>query len=398
MKLIKQNILPDGSGSVTLYPEEAEDMWHAYNLIAPTDLLRATAIRRVTTESATGSTSSKRVRTTLLIQVTNVDFDSIAGQLHVSGRVAAENEWVGLGSFHTLDLELERQFTLEKSDGWDSVALDVVRESLREISEGTIPAVVMQEGLANICLITEHQTVLKQTVETPIPGKRAGGGEVHDKALEKFFRVTLETLQRMVDISTPGRMLLLASPGFVAAGFQKYIFEEAKRTGNKALLGNKGNITVVHSSSGHLHSLNQVLKSKEVLSKLKDTKYAKETKTMDEFFDRLRADDGRAWYGPSEVEKAVAQGAVGRGGGVLMILNSMFRSQDIGTRKRWVSLVDKVRGDDGGQVIVLSSDHESGKRLEVLGGIAAILTYPIEDLDEETAGDSPDGFNQEPII
>ena len=42
------------------------EQWHAYNLIAPTDLLRASAIRRVTTESTTGSTSSTRVHITLL--------------------------------------------------------------------------------------------------------------------------------------------------------------------------------------------------------------------------------------------------------------------------------------------------------------------------------------------
>jgi len=34
----------------------------------------------------------------------------------------------------------------------------------------------------------------------------------------------------------------------------------------------------------------------------------------------------------------------------------------------------------------LSSDHESGQRLDALGGIAAILTYPIYDLDEDDDG------------
>lgn len=52
---------------------------------------------------------------------------------------------------------------------------------------------------------------------------------------------------------------------------------------------------------------------------------------------------------------------------------------------RWVRLVDEVK-EQGGEVRVLSSMHESGKRLEGLGGIAAILTYPIEDLDEEVDG------------
>ena len=59
---------------------------------------------------------------------------------------------------------------------------------------------------------------------------------------------------------------------------------------------------------------------------------------------------------------------------------------------RWVKLVDEVR-DQGGEVRVLSSMHESGKRLEALGGIAAILTYPIENLDEgiDDGGDLEDG-------
>ncbi|KAH8817168.1 eRF1 domain 1-domain-containing protein [Xylogone sp. PMI_703] len=381
MRLIKQNIEKDGSGTITLFPEEPEDMWHAYNLIAPNDLLRASAIRRVTTESSTGSTNSTRVHVTLLIRVTSIDFDPQAGQLHVSGRVAEENKWVKVGAYHTLDLELQRNFTLEKSDGWDSIALDVVREAVKQDKEGVVPAVVMQEGLANICLITEHQTILKQRIETGIPRKRTGRSADHDKGLEKFYQVTLETLLRHVDITLP-RPLLLASPGFTAVGFQKYILDEATRTGNKALLANKSNFVIVHCSSGHVHSLNEVLKSPEVLSKLKDTKYARETRYMDEFMTLLRKDDGRAWYGPSEVEKAVQKGAVGRGGGVLLISNALFRSQDIATRKRWVKLVDQVR-EEGGEARVLSSDHESGKRLEGLGGIAAILTFPIEDLDED---------------
>ena len=56
-------------------------------------------------------------------------------------------------------------------------------------------------------------------------------------------------------------------------------------------------------------------------------------------------------------------------------------------RQRWVSLVDRVRDVEGGEVRVLSSDHESGRRLDGLGGVAAILTFPIEDHDEEREED-----------
>ena len=199
--------------------------------------------------------------------------------------------------------------------------------------------------------------------------------------MEKFFQTTLDTLLRHIDI-TENLPILLASPGFTAAAFLKFITDTATRTGNKPLLAQKPNFLVVHSSSAHLHSLNEVLQSPEVLARLKDTRYARETKLMDDFMTLLRKDDGRAWYGPKEVETAVEKGAVGRGGGVLLISDMLFRAQNVGTRKRWVGLVDRVRDVEGGEVRVLSSEHESGKRLEGLGGIAAILTFPMEDLDE----------------
>jgi len=69
-------------------------------------------------------------------------------------------------------------------------------------------------------------------------------------------------------------------------------------------------------------------------------------------------------------------------------------------RRRWVKLVDQVRDVEGGEVRVLSSLHESGKRLEGLGNVAAILTYPLEDLDEDDGEDTGgvDGEDGEMII
>ena len=50
--------------------------------------------RKVQTESATGSTSSNKIRTTLTIQVEATDFDIQAGVLRVKGRNVEENQYV----------------------------------------------------------------------------------------------------------------------------------------------------------------------------------------------------------------------------------------------------------------------------------------------------------------
>ncbi|CAG8663297.1 15339_t:CDS:2, partial [Cetraspora pellucida] len=75
MRLVRKRIEKDRSGTVELYPEELEDMWHVYNLISLGDSLKATTIRRVQNESSTGSVESQRIRLTLTITVEDIDFD-----------------------------------------------------------------------------------------------------------------------------------------------------------------------------------------------------------------------------------------------------------------------------------------------------------------------------------
>jgi protein pelota len=354
------------------------------------------------------------VHTNLTIRVKSLDFDVQAGQLHVTGQIARENKHTKLGQYHTLDLELHRNFTLEKEvdgkdgeQGWDGIAKEQLEEATNPQKKAEIVAVVMEEGLANICFVTQFQTVLRQKVETGIPRKRGGPNRSakHDRGLETFFATVLDTLLRQLEglleqredgENTP---VLLASPGFTAGNFLKYTSERAFSKDEKILQGlvKRKAFVVVHSSSGHLYSLNEVMKSSEVMVKLKDTKFARETKLMDEFFELLRKDDGWAWYGPNECETAVEKGAVGRGGGKLIISNSLFRSHDIATRRRWVQLVDRVRKQEGGEVRILSSDHESGKRLEILGGIAVILTYPLLDLSDSEDDDTSVVDENEPL-
>lgn len=383
----------DEEAGVSLLISEAEDMWHANNLIAVGDIVRAPTVRNVKAETATGSTISTSVRLNLALKVKSTFFDPIASELRVSGTVVNENEMVSIGQHHTLTLRFEKtdiKFTIWKEHGWDSVALQTLREALSHDKPEAVAAVVMQEGLANICLITDFRTIVKQRVESSIPKKRSSTKDTA-AGMASFYEKTLSTLRNNVDFSVP-RTLLLASPGFVAQDFRDYMQSEAAKRADKSLQRIAKEAVVVHSSTGHVHSLNEVLKSPEVQKTMRDSRFTTETMLMDQFYDRLRVDDGRAWYGTKPVEKAIAEGAVGRGGGVLLINNALFRSMDVATRKKYVALVDKVK-EDGGEARLLSSDHESGQRLDALGGIAAILTYPILDLDEDEDEEPADVAN-----
>lgn len=128
----------------------------------------------------------------------------------MSGRIAEENKFTKLGQFHTLDLELQRNFTLEKSEGWDSIAIAVVKEACDPTKTADVWAVVMQEGLANLAVLTGSRTVLRQRVEMAVPKKRGGNAGDHDKV-----NGNQETSER-----TLGKQLVLTANEFLIGHVQ----------------------------------------------------------------------------------------------------------------------------------------------------------------------------------
>lgn len=369
-------------------------MWHLYNLIQEGDEVRATAIRRVQSVSTTGSTESQRVRTTLTITVTRTVFaagsatnaptGSSSGTtgsaaattaasgatMHITGTVTEENHFVRMGAFHTLDLEMNRDVKIIKEE-WDNVALQRVEEACAEGRGAEVGAIVCGEGTAALCLMSEHMTTIRQRIDVPVPRKSAGSS-THDKGLERFYSTLYAAFLRVIPFSSL-KVIVIASPGFVKDSVYDYFFAQATKTSNKALLQARQKFIRVHVSSPHVHSLVEVLKSPEVASQLKETKFAREGIVLDKFFKMLGQDEMRAWYGPDHVAMASDRGAIG----TLLISDDLFRSSDPKQRKKYVDMAEIVR-TTGGEVIIFSSMHETGQQLNQLTGIAAILTFPLD--------------------
>ena len=45
----------------------------------------------------------------------------------------------------------------------------------------------MQEGLANVCLVTASMTIVRAKLDVQIPRKRRGDASQHEKGLQKFY-------------------------------------------------------------------------------------------------------------------------------------------------------------------------------------------------------------------
>jgi protein pelota len=198
----------------------------------------------------------------------------------------------------------------------------------------------------------------------------------------------LQALLRHINFSVV-KAVIVASPGFVKDKFMEYTNQWAVKNDSKLLVENMSKFVLIHASSGFKHSLKEVLQDPVVQSRLADTKATEEVRALDSFYKTLQVyqlfdddfslktkvvtsqnDPLRACYGEKHVLHASEAQAIE----ILLISDKLFRSQDVGVRKRYVKLVDDVR-EFGGEVKIFSSMHVSGEQLDQLTGVCAVLRY-----------------------
>ncbi|EOY09957.1 Eukaryotic release factor 1 (eRF1) family protein isoform 1 [Theobroma cacao] len=374
MKVVRRDLVPNGPGSVKMIPVDSDDLWSVYNLIATGDSVMARTVRKVLRETA-GGRDAERITLKLEIKVEAIDYDKEGSILRIRGKNILENEHVKIGAFHTLELELHRPFVLRK-DIWDSLALDVLQQASDPGASADLAVVLMQEGLANILLVGKSMTSTRSRIETSIPRKHGPAIAGYEAALKKFFENVLQAFMKHIDFNVV-RCAVIASPGFTKDQFHRHLLLEAERRQLRPIIENKSRIILVHTSSGYKHSLREVLDAPNVMNMIKDTKAAQEVRALKDFFSMLSNDPARACYGPKHVEIAHERMAVQ----TLLITDDLFRNSDIATRQKYVNLVNSVK-DSGGTAHIFSSMHVSGEQLAQLTGIAAILRFPLPDLED----------------
>ncbi|KAL5836820.1 hypothetical protein ACOSQ3_013989 [Xanthoceras sorbifolium] len=375
MRIVRRDLVSNGPGSVKMVPVDSDDLWFAYNLIAPGDSVMAVTVRKVLREVASGGRDAERMKLKLEIKVEAVDYDKEGSVMRIRGKNILENDYVKIGAFHTLELELHRPFVLRK-ELWDSMALDVLHQASDPAASADLAVVLMQEGLAHVFLVGRSMTSTRARIETSIPRKHGPAIAGYETALKKFFENVLQAFLKYVDFNVV-RCAVIASPGFTKDQFHRHLLLEAERRQLRPIIENKSRIILVHTSSGYKHSLREVLDAPNVMNMIKDTKAAQEVQALKDFFNMLSNDPTRACYGPKHVEVAHERMAVQ----TLLITDDLFRNADVVTRKKYVNLVNSVK-NSGGTAHVFSSMHVSGEQLGQLTGIAAILRFPLPDLED----------------
>ena len=348
-------------GIAKVLPESLDDLWHLYNIILEKDEVHARTTREVKVEDQYARPKrGKRVPVLLGVKVEKVFWDKILNRLRIHGIVCEAPEKINVkGAHHTIDVTVNKLVTIVKTE-WLKHQVDRLKRASRVTAA---PLIIMSIDDEEYCVAVLRQYGVDVKVEekTRLPGKlevekRAG-------AVRKFFETALNCLREAwISLRSP---IVILGPGFVKNDFFKYVKREALEVAN-AVIDVKG------VNSAGVAGIHEALRSGVFTKALKHMRIAEETTVMEEVLARLGKGRGDITYGFVEVEKASAYGAVEK----LLVADTTLREFSDEKRKALEKIMKEVE-EKGGQIMVISAEHEAGTQLLSLGGVAALLRFPL---------------------
>ncbi len=350
---MKQLYLDLKKGEAKLKIENLDDLWYLSQLVDIGDIIKGKTIRKI----KLGKDSDRKQAIVkkpffLKIKIEKIEFSKLSNALRVLGVITEGPEDIQKGEHHTFSLEPNTIFTLIK-ERWLKYQVDRLKEACKE-KASKILIVVMDREEAHFALLKKYGYELLTHIRGNVRKKA-----IEEKSEGKFYDEIINKLDEYVErygIIT----IILASPAF----WKEDLMKELK---NEEL---KKKILLATCYATGKNGIDEVLRRPEVKAALQQDRIAKEISLVEELLTEI-SKNNLAVYGLKETENAANIGAVKS----LLITDSLIQSsretQNYERIDNMMKIVDSMKGS----VNIISSEHQGGKKLDGLGGIAAILRY-----------------------
>lgn len=356
MKIIQKDL---HQGFVKVVPDSPDDLWHLYNVIYKGDEVYAMSSRAIKSDTETSRPkSAERVSAFMGVKVESVGWDKFLGKLRVHGLICHAPDIFPTGAHHTLSIALNQPLTIVKNE-WPRHLL----ERLERASETEKPLLIISIDDEGFAIAETKQYGYETRVEQRIrlPGKQDADKRV--EATKGYFHLALDSLKKLW--SQDRNPIVIIGAGYVKNDFVTYLNQEDKEVSKS--------VTDIKSvNNGGTAGIDEALRSGVLLKAAHQLRVVDETETMEEVMKRLGKGEGTVTYGFDAVENAVKLGAVEK----LVVADTMIRDADDQQRLRLEELMHEAE-KRGSKVTVISTEHEAGSKLLGLGGISALLRFPL---------------------
>ena len=334
---------------ITLVPEIADDLWHLERIIEKGDLVSGATDRKIKPREQ--GEKSLRVNLFLEIEVEKVDFHRETGNLRVTGAIRSGKpaELVEVGASHSIEIELGKNFNIKKKE-LKRFQMERLEKASAATKKGKILLVVLDDERADLALLKEFELQKKGTIWSGKSGKRFES----ESGIGNYFK---EIVDRVKELKA--EKVVFAGPGFTRESLKKWIDDK----------GEKGQFYFASTNSTGITGLNELLKGSALGKITSEMQLVKETKLVEKIFAEVGKNSGLVEYGVEQVSDAVGKGAVQQ---LLVADETMLENREIVEE-----LMNKTE-EMGGEVHLISAEHEAGKKLASIGGVATLLRFKIQ--------------------
>jgi protein pelota len=339
-------------GQLSVRLQSQNDLWHLSHIIDIGDFVSGKTYRKIKVGEGERA-SQTTIKVFMKIQVEKLEFHKHSDKLRASGKIVEGPEDISRGQYHTFNLEPSVEVTIEKQK-WLKYQLDKLKEAEKE-KDANVLIILLDREHALFAELKNYGfdvlTELSGNVQ-----KKASPEKVKDTFYSEVIAV-----MRDYDKRNSYSKMVLASPAFWKEYYMGLLTkDEAKK------------ILSAACNSVDVDGISEVLKRPEVLTALKDDRVVKEINLVEELLVEIRK-DGAVAYGVREASRAAESGSIRS----LLVTDSFIRrAREAGTYGKIdhiMSMVDSMKGE----INIISSEHDGGKKLDGLGGIGALLRYKI---------------------
>jgi len=352
MRIIHQDAR---KGVIELLPETLDDLWHLSHIIEPGDLVSSRTTRRIQDTTGERLRSDRGIKKTFFIgiRVESIKFHKYTGKLRATGVIEkGPEDLVPLGSHHTLDLKLKNSVKIQK-ERWTRWNQKRIKEAIKASKTPRALVVVIEDDVADMGILRQYGVEYYGPIIGGITGKRELQKN-RQKILNDFYDEIINTISNFEGIEG----IVIGGPGFWKNDFYQYLNEH---------YSDKSKISRLESTGAGGRAGIQEILQKGVLEEMAtEGRIAQEMRLINQLLQEIGKASNMVTYGLNEVKNAAEADAVKN----LLVIDELLRKEDV------ENIMD-ITENLGGKVMIISSEHEGGKQLSALGGIAALLRYAI---------------------
>ena len=352
------NRLRKKPGIAVVTPESIEDLWVLRRILKNGDIITSQTKRVIKNQKEfTRPDKGERINVKLSIELENISIDQVLERIRISGKITeTTDESISKGAYHSVNITLGNSIAISKKE-LEDFQIGLLKKRGKTSDRYII--MTLDRRQAGVGLVTGTHLRVFPDILSGLAGKMYKTKATFDT----FFD---ELIKNITNIDGDNTNIVVTGPTEVKRAFVNYVGEKKQKIHKK--------ITVIDGIDlAGQEGVYMALKHPAIKEFMKNSELSSASLATEEAINKISKNDNRVYYSFKDVKKVAEMGAIEK----VMISSKIF---ELTEEEEVITLLDKIEKFDG-NIYLLDSSTEVGKQIDSVGGIIALLRYPVYEVD-----------------